>query len=344
MYITFLIGNGFDINLGLKTKYADFYDYYKEHAKKDSLILHWMQEDDDKGNWADLEYALGNKIEDVDEENLEAFMDSHAELDSLLLEYLETEQNKYSVDAAEKAISAEIARSLKSIPADLTVEDRNSFEATCRAFANKEFQYWFITFNYTDLLDMMIGKVSNANLNLGTHTAPNGQTKKHIIGEVHHVHGTMTEGVVLGVNDESQINNEVLSKNDMFKNIFLKRCINRQMGQRRTERAEEIINKSQIICIFGMSIGITDRRWWEIITTWLLASEHRKLLIYAREDESLFKRKIPTHIIRAREKVRRDFWEKGKRNQGEDIYRKIQSRIIVIFNSEIFSFPKVDNL
>lgn len=28
MNITFLIGNGFDINLGLKTRYVDFYDFY----------------------------------------------------------------------------------------------------------------------------------------------------------------------------------------------------------------------------------------------------------------------------------------------------------------------------
>ena len=341
MYITFLIGNGFDINLGLKTKYVDFYDYYKKHAKKNSLILQWMQEDEDKGNWADLESALGYQIKNVDEDSLEAFMDSHEELDALLLDYLETEQNKYSIDALEKSILTEIVRSLKNIPTELTIDERASFESTCNLFANEDIQYWFITFNYTDVLDLMVEKAINANLDLGRHTATNGQAKKHSLGGVHHVHGTMTEGVVLGVNDVSQINNEVLSKNDMLKNTFLKDRVNSQMGQRRTERAEEIIDKSQIICIFGMSIGITDKRWWEKLIIWLLSMESRKLLIYVREDESLLRRKIPTQIIRAREKVRRDFWEKGKGRQGEEIYKKIQSRIIIIFNSKIFSFPKV---
>ena len=28
MEIAYLIGNGFDLNLGLKTRYDDFYDYY----------------------------------------------------------------------------------------------------------------------------------------------------------------------------------------------------------------------------------------------------------------------------------------------------------------------------
>ena len=153
MYITFLIGNGFDINLGLKTRYADFYNFYKEHASKGSIILSWMREDDDKGNWADLESALGDKISNVNEKNLEVFMDSHEELDSLLLDYLETEQNRYNTDKVEKAILTEIARSLKNIPTELTVEERSSYELTCKAFSNEEMQYWFITFNYTSVLD-----------------------------------------------------------------------------------------------------------------------------------------------------------------------------------------------
>ena len=67
MNITFLIGNGFDLKLGLNTRYSDFYSYYHEKASKESIILKWMKEDDDKGNWADLEMALGNKINDIDE-------------------------------------------------------------------------------------------------------------------------------------------------------------------------------------------------------------------------------------------------------------------------------------
>ena len=54
MYITFLIGNGFDINLGLKTSYSDFYDCYKNRASKDSVILRWMNED--KASEASLDY------------------------------------------------------------------------------------------------------------------------------------------------------------------------------------------------------------------------------------------------------------------------------------------------
>lgn len=38
MNIVHILGNGFDINLGMKTRYADFYDYYKK-IKSSSEIL-----------------------------------------------------------------------------------------------------------------------------------------------------------------------------------------------------------------------------------------------------------------------------------------------------------------
>lgn len=37
MKITFLIGNGFDINLGLKTKYSEFLDYYLDSKKLEDI-------------------------------------------------------------------------------------------------------------------------------------------------------------------------------------------------------------------------------------------------------------------------------------------------------------------
>lgn len=66
MNIVYLIGNGFDINIGLKTRYKDFYDYYlaldssgdNEHVKKLKEHLKETLSTDDK-YWSDLEIALG---------------------------------------------------------------------------------------------------------------------------------------------------------------------------------------------------------------------------------------------------------------------------------------------
>ena len=39
MALTYVIGNGFDINLGLKTKYSDFYDHYLKQDSPNGNLL-----------------------------------------------------------------------------------------------------------------------------------------------------------------------------------------------------------------------------------------------------------------------------------------------------------------
>ena len=45
MNVTFLIGNGFDINLGLDTRYSDFYPYFIKNASSDNMIRNWISKD-----------------------------------------------------------------------------------------------------------------------------------------------------------------------------------------------------------------------------------------------------------------------------------------------------------
>ena len=61
MNILFMIGNGFDKNLGLNTSYIDFYEYYVKLPSSNEVVK--VFKDDLKKNnyvdWSDLELALG---------------------------------------------------------------------------------------------------------------------------------------------------------------------------------------------------------------------------------------------------------------------------------------------
>ena len=77
MNITYIIGNGFDLTLGLPTSYKHFYRYYKGlDPTKDSKLIHELKDDIrqyEEKNWSDLEAGLGkftthiNKFEDFEE-------------------------------------------------------------------------------------------------------------------------------------------------------------------------------------------------------------------------------------------------------------------------------------
>ena len=75
MNVAFLLGNGFDLQLGLKTRYENFYEYYSKRPSANELISHLKEHINDylEGkknrlpdvNWEDLEMALGKYTKEL---------------------------------------------------------------------------------------------------------------------------------------------------------------------------------------------------------------------------------------------------------------------------------------
>ena len=80
----FFIGNGFDINIGLATRYSNFYPYFLRNANDNNMIKSWL--DGNEKLWSDLEEKLGQEISKIPEGKLEQFYDDKDELDRLLKE------------------------------------------------------------------------------------------------------------------------------------------------------------------------------------------------------------------------------------------------------------------
>ena len=124
---------------------------------------------------------------------------------------------------------------------------------------------------------------------------------------------------------------------------FIKTRMNSGVGQRKTERAKKIIQESHIICIFGMSMGNTDKIWWEEIIEWLVVNANNKLIIFWKGYEDALKRRLPAKLIRINEEIRRRLFDKGKGKYTEKEYIAIKERIIISYNSDIFSLPKISD-
>lgn len=335
MNITFLIGNGFDINLGLNTRYSDFYPYFVEKSTETNMIRTWLKKDELL--WADLEEQLGKKLENVEESEREKFYEDKAELDGLLLEYLGQEQERVSMKSEEKGIADEFARSLVTFYNDLSERDKSSIVSTCHMYRNEEFKYCFICFNYTDTLDQIVNITRKLKSPITTHQG-NGVIKSNLLGTLLHVHGTLNEEMILGVNDIDQVNSVFLKNDTEFLDTFIKRRMNDSIGQRKTELAQKLIEESHIICIFGMSIGSTDKMWWEEIVNWLNVSDNNKLVVYCTGYKKELNRKLPANTIRLSNKLKRKILEKGGADMKSPDIDKIKQKIFISFNSNIFNF------
>ena len=88
MDITYLIGNGFDINIGLATRYCDFYEYYKQQPSSNKTIAKLKNDIRcNYENWADLEVKLGEYTADFLEET--DFESVFEDIQDNLSQYLE---------------------------------------------------------------------------------------------------------------------------------------------------------------------------------------------------------------------------------------------------------------
>lgn len=58
MNVTLILGNGFDLNMGLLTSYSDFYKYYLQVDSPKSTNLIKQEIGEKPRNWADFVFIL----------------------------------------------------------------------------------------------------------------------------------------------------------------------------------------------------------------------------------------------------------------------------------------------
>ena len=95
MNITYLIGNGFDLNLGLKTKYADFLQEYRNIESGD-LVIGKFKSDiaNNLKHWADAESAFGEYTERFNDVIMKRIHISPANLFEPMKDLVNRKENK----------------------------------------------------------------------------------------------------------------------------------------------------------------------------------------------------------------------------------------------------------
>lgn len=329
MNFTFLLGNGFDVGLGLKTKYIDFYPYFIENASKDNIFRLALEEDSNYEKWSDLEIALGKFTNKVSVSNEENFIKDKIEIDELLKAYLLEKQKKFILD--ENRHRATIVDALKQVRVGNNEREKAFIKTTLDHYSSEHYVYQCITFNYTDCIDQIWNIFRN--VEVGKHYYA-GVTYGERFGQVLHIHGSLVDGdMIIGVNDETQIHNAELVKSRYVKWAMLKPYLNNDIGQNKIQKSKTIIDGSRIICLYGLSIGITDNMWWQYIGEWLKKQALHILIIYNYDPDY-----TPGHPIvklRHAENIRNSFLNKTKLKDSER--QAVEPRIIVYDNMNIFT-------
>lgn len=328
MQILYIIGNGFDLNLGLKTSYNDFYKYYQtiksENKNVQKLKKHISKTYD---SWADLELALGDYTQHL--EKIEEFDDITLDIGEELAKYLSLEEQKLESFIFDQSKFFEHL----SYPENMFLPaDKEILVAKKRKWANIHWNLNIFTFNYTRVIEKIFGE-KNQNILLANHNG-NATIK---LGQIKHIHGYLDNDMVLGVNDISQVANQNFHNDrDILESIIKSEC-NRANRNNIDRQFTSKINSANLICIFGSSIGDTDNKWWELIGKRLKA-EDCHLIIFTKGEE------IPPRIRHMQARAERNLKDLflNKTSLSEKEMELVENKIFIGLNTGMFGGIKKD--
>lgn len=313
MNITFLIGNGFDLNLGLKTSYKDFLDTYASNILNDKMgnnnILSYFKNTINKNKdlWADAELAFGQLTNNFknDGKNADDFSECHEDFCVNLANYLIAQENRINYLNLKEITSKAFFNALKNFLDFFREVEKEQITLSQEHFSNG-YIYNFINFNYTKSLNECFSALKNSSINMGKRKFGN-TLYSNALGNIVNVHGTVKKDMVFGVSDKSQIASPSLfdGYSSEYINQIVKSEIDKDNKQNTYRSAFRILDSSNLIYIYGMSIGETDKLWWERICMLMNKSEqlHTIVHMFNIPKNTLIRRKYISFENQVREKL-----------------------------------------
>lgn len=108
---------------------------------------------------------------------------------------------------------------------------------------------------------------------------------KIVVENIYHIHQQLNElGIILGVNDENQIQNKSLYIHPDIKATMIKPYINSEYVSGTDKECKQAIDRANMVILFGVSLGATDRMWWNYLGEHVAAYTQR--IIYSYEEDT----------------------------------------------------------
>ncbi len=267
-YITYILGNGFDLACGMNTRFCDMYQEYVKEPSQNEIIKAFKRDiENDKAmhyqNWSDFELGMAKYATKLESER--TLKICLADFKKFMVEYLKRECKRFADYLSNQEIKdrvlSQISKELFNYDAsDLPPNERRRIGKIMNELTAAN----VISFNYTDTLNTLFEKGKR-------------------FDKVYQVHGTLHSEVIMGVDNQEQIQNLPYDLTKSGKRAFIKPLINTEFNQERVDKIANTLLMSDLIIIFGWSLGDSDLSWKKLLKSWLLSSE-RNELVYFKKD------------------------------------------------------------
>ena len=342
--LLWIIGNGFDLNLGLRTGYHSFLRncYFMEgtpNTLRDELVNRTRAFDPQNATelWSDLERLLGEATAAYTEDEA-LFHETFEDVQSRMVKYVATEAARMPKELPEQDID-EFAVSLCQFDKQLAFVDQK--EAAWWSQLTSDVQIDVINLNYTTVFDRFWEEASVGGRLMSTTIV--GARKSYYCGDLLHLHGSVnSEGlgtdIVFGVSDESQIAAKEYAKQPGFQELWIKQQKNLSIyGNVKTAQLNNLILGADAICSFGCSLGKSDSYIWREIASSIVGTPTRFYLFdYELPDRGTAS---SWKYQKRRNELIAQFLEVSCTEEAEK--EELAHQIVPVRSSRIFSFSEL---
>lgn len=221
-----VIGNGFDLNLGLNTSYSSFLKSSQFKSLINNHLAIFLRECQRKSRWIDIEKELYNYSKSL---------------------FVSTSSGVLKPDYGKKVNIKNFRQDFESICKSLSsylceiVRDTISFDENTEAYKiiqntlEDNGNTYILTFNYTRMIEKIINIYFYSNNNYS----------------INHIHGCLPNNIVFGIEDSVEIAKE---------HVFLYKSHNQNQN---INGLINILNNADNVIFFGYSLGETDHSYFD---------------------------------------------------------------------------------
>ncbi len=340
MRIAVLVGNGFDLSLGLETSPDAFLaEFVKENVHREDASDNRSAADSHPGErlaktiaveglkaWSAYEEKIGEYSKEYSLENVEDYFDEIDALQQFLTVWLSGEDERITEEFIKKN-AGPCLKSLAKFQDALPVRQKEAISALYAAHKSEDRAFDILCFNYTSALRRMYDSLGGE----GAALAGLSGNRAVRLGKFIYVHDSLKGVPVTGVNDVEQIANPDIAGDSRACSLLIKGEIQSSVLHKNDDSLGlSIIATAKLIVVFGMSFGKCDRRWWEKVLGRMRADKEVLLVLYVFSQDKV--RLTPLTLLRREASALRSLLD----GAGFDSIDDIVDRIIVADSKSLF--------
>ena len=331
--------------MGYEVSYKNFCQWYltqdapEENADAIRKLKQEISTDIEGGleNWSDFEIAFGRFSQKFNKDSSGEYIACYSDVLKCLNKYLHLKVDERKLPYFPEDVLKELRHNLVSFYQEGTDRTRQDFVKLFKTIRLRgdDVVFNFLSFNYTDVLDRCL--VLLASQQLDAWEVNGGVNKVYAKPGVIHIHNALDHYPIVGVGAEAQLANEDFCKIDDITSLVVKPRAVDTLESDIYRLANQVLNRSQVICLWGTSMGRSDTYWWSTIATWLKSTVNY-LCIFCYDDGPQDTLSVKAFRDK-REKILQVFFQDT--DIPPSVRKEMKSRIHIIFNTErVLTFLK----